>query len=364
MEWNSLLRSSVIICCFLTLNGCNKQLANQAIATHNVYNVAVSKATSNEILLNIVRSYNHEAPTFLAISSVTTSNSFKTPGFSISQNGFSGSNLLESTTGSLSTSGINYNPNITFTPNSGAEYANQLLTPLSMKNIGQIAYAETNIGLLLRLAVAKLGPWSNYPPLPLEHNFNRIYQDEKNFQGFCETIQEVYANNGHRLYFKEVTTTTKQEKKDQLVKAIVLIIPIANSFTFNQQQLKLLKPLNIDNDSKDIKLSLSIDRIPNTITITPRTLVSTLKYLSTMIKNVPQHPSIQSIQALTSKNFFSIRTSHTEPKNTYLAIKKDDLWYFIPQDDEYSKETFEALELLFNITRIIPQNNSTVLISS
>ncbi len=364
MEWNSLLRSSVIICSLLTLNGCNKQLTNQAVATHNVYNIAVSKATSNEILLNIIRSYNHEAPNFLAISSVTTSNSLQSPSISISQQGFSGANLLGNTTGSLTANGISFSPNITFTPNSGSEYANQLLNPLSMKNIGQIAYAENNIGLLLRLAVGKLGPWENYPPIPMEHNLNNIIQNEKNFQSFCDTIQEVYANNGHRLYFNKISATTNQNQSKQAKESTALVIPISNTFSFNQKQLNLLKPLKIDNNSKSIKLSLSLDHIPNTIEITPRTLVSTLKYLSNMIEDVPHHPTIKTIQPIISRNFFSIKTCKKEPDEAYVAIKKQGIWYYISNDDEYSKQTFEALELLFNITRIIPKNSSTVLISN
>ena len=360
----NLLRLTLLTCSFTILMcGCDKQLINRATATHEVYNTAVSKATSNEILLNIVRAHNHEAPTFLAISSVTTSNSFTTPSLSINQNAFSGTDLLTQTSGSLSSSGISYSPNITFTPNSGAEYANQLLTPLSMKAIGQIAYAETNIGLLLRLTVGKLGPWENFPPIPMEHNLNHVLQDEKNFQSFCDIIQEVYANNGHRLYFKKITPTQPEDLKQQR-ESIALIIPISDNFTFTQRQLSLLKPLNIDNNSENIKLTLSIARISDTISITPRTLVSTLKYLSTMIEDVPHSHAIASIQPIISKNFFSIKTSQDEPKKAYASVEKEGTWYYISNDDEYSKQTFEALELLFNITRIVPQNSSTVLISN
>ncbi len=341
------------------LTGCQHQLVAHAAALHNTYNSSIAEASSNEILLNIARAYNHEAPSFLAISSITTSNSYTTPGLHLEQDGFSGSNLLASTVGSITTNGMSYNPNITMTPNSGEQYANQLLTPLSLKDIGQISYAQNNIGLLLRLTIAKLGPWTNYPPIPMEHNPDQVIQNEKNFQAFCDMIQEVFANNGHILFFKRI-----DESKQSSLKNIALYVPIKQPYRFTQKQLELLKSLKMNPKSKHFKLSLNLDREPNTIAITPRTLVSTLHYLSNMIEGAPHPASIQSMQALLSKNFITIKTSQGKPENPFIAVQQHNLWYYIDNNDIQSKTTFESLELLFDITRIIPKNNSTVLISN
>ncbi len=363
MKKNITQLTAIILASFL-LNGCQHQLRQHATEIHHNYNVALSQASSKEILLNIVRAYDHEAPSFLSISSITTSNSFTTPSLYLEQGGFSGSNLLASTIGSITTNGISYNPNITMTPNSGEQYANQLLTPLSLKNIGQISYAQANIGLLLRLTVAKLGPWSNYPPIPMEHNLNHIIQDEKNFQAFCDLAQEIYANNGHVLFFRKLDTPSSTNRKNSNA-GMALFIPINQPFHFTPKQRALLKTLKIDPNSKHLKLlTPDIADEPNTIAIIPRTLVSTLKYLASMIQGVPQSQSVDSMQALLSQNFFTIHTSKKKPEHAYLSLEKDDRCYYILNDDAATKTTFEALELLFDITRIIPANPSTVLISN
>ena len=354
----------LIITCLL-LSACHKIAQDVAISQHGNFNEAIAEASSKEILLNTIRAYKHQAPSFLTISSITTSNSYNSPSISISQNGFKGANFFANTEGSISSYGVKYQPNITLIPNSGEEYANRLLTPLTLRNIGTIAYAENNIGLLLRLTASKIGPWVNYPPLPNEHHIAQVIADEKNFQAFCELLQAVYAENGHRLFFRSrVTDPNKTDtRQSEVNKFYTMIIPIKQPAHFTQQELKLLQPLHIDNTSKAIQFSQNTHPQNDMIDIKSRTLVSTLKYLSSLIKDVPQSASISQIQPLLSRNFFSIYSSKQRPENSYLSIKNDDLWFYIKNDDTASKETFEALELLFNITRIVPQSNSTVLVS-
>ena len=354
----------LIITCLL-ISACHKVAQDAAISQHGNFNEAIAEASSKEILLNTIRAYKHQAPSFLTISSITTSNSYNSPSISISQNGFKGANFFANTEGSISSYGVEYQPNITLIPNSGEEYANRLLKPLSLRDIGTIAYAENNIGLLLRLTASKVGPWINYPPLPNEHHIAQVIADEKNFQAFCDLLQSVYAENGHQLFFQSrVTDPNKTDRwASKYDRFFTMIIPIKQPAHFTQQELKLLQPLHIDNTSKVIQFAQVTHLGDDMIGIKSRTLVSTLKYLSSLIKDVPQSASISQIQSLLSRNFFSIYSSKQRPENSYLSIKHDGLWFYIKDNDTASKETFEALELLFNITRIVPQSNSTVLVS-
>jgi len=116
--------------------------------------------------------------------------------------------------------------------------------------------------------------------------------------------------------------------------------------------------------NKYFKFSLRINNDLNTVNIVPRTLVSTLQYLSNMIEGVQQQASVQAMQSLLEKKFITIKTSKSEPTDAYVRVKNHGLWYYIDNTDTQSKITFESLELMFDITRIVPKNNSTVLISN
>ena len=184
-------------------------------------------------------------------------------------------------------------------------------------------------------------------------------------------IEEVFANNGHILFFKKTQAVekskegnTKSNEASNEKNTIALFVPINQPYSFTPQQTKLLKILNMTPQSKYFKLTLRLDNNPDSISIKPRTLVSTLKYLASMIEGVPQDASIQAMQPLLAKNFMTIKTSKDEPKEQHTQIKHNGLWYYIDNTDTQSKITFESLELMFDITRIIPKNNSTVLISN
>jgi hypothetical protein len=363
------LQYSLIVLTSLLLGACGKQVSHQLVQQHYNYNEAISTATSREILLNIVREHYNEPPSFLAISSVTTGNSLTSPTLQVSQSGFSGTDLLGATSASLGLSGPYISPTITYTPNSGAEYANQLLTPISLLNTAQIAYSESDIRPIMRMVIGKLGPWNNYPPIPMEHHINQVIQGEQQFQKFCSLAQSIFADNGHRLHLRKTKSAEQSSNTPNKTKAAdtashyILVIPVSDTFTFTAEQTKLLRSLNINGRPKEITIvDHRLYQTPNTIEAIPRTTISTLKYLSTMIKGVPQPANIEKLQTLLSKDFFTIYTSKEEPNDAYLMVHKNNLWFYIKANDAKSKETFEALELLFNVTRITPESSTPMLV--
>lgn len=376
------------------LMSCNPAEPAKLTSEHSAYNQSIMDAQNKEILRNVVREYYNEAPSYLSISSIYTSRDSPSYSGTVEQDGFYGSSedLLSLSTLSLSPSLGSTSASVTYTPNTGSDYAQQLLNPIDISYIASIGFSESNLRDVLRLAVGRIGPWDNAYPFPSKTNTSVLLKSTKKYLEFVDMLQGVFSENGHTLHLVPLAEmsakTDTASKKTSESNDYVIVIPVKKGHSYTENERELLKEIGVDAEAD--KILLSTKEAPGITLMVPRTMIGIGKSLSLLIGDVPYKldgsvatvvddkdkvskllPSPEDsslydrseLRKMAKENFFTIYSSDEKPRDTYIAVTEHDRWFYIKNSDSQSKETFETLELLYDVTRIVPRSNTSYYVS-
>jgi hypothetical protein len=139
------------------------------------YNRVIQQTEKQELLLNIVRLRYGEPIKFLQVSSIVASwnrGASATGGLTIP---FGAADITTSNTANIG-GGFNYSetPTITYVPVEGQQFANQILSPLTINNLQALLQSGWFIDRIMALVVDRMGPLVNKPVAPTYSQFLQL----------------------------------------------------------------------------------------------------------------------------------------------------------------------------------------------
>jgi hypothetical protein len=140
-----MLRILFCIACIFTLAGCLSPITlNRAVIA---YDEAVSKAESEQLLINIARAQHHQSIHFTRVPSIAATFDFRiNAGGTPALTGESGGLLMPLFGGSVAE-----NPTFTIVPIEGEEFTKRLLTPFHQSKLTLLLRQHFDVDLLLRM---------------------------------------------------------------------------------------------------------------------------------------------------------------------------------------------------------------------
>jgi hypothetical protein len=142
---HAMLRILFCVACIFTLAGCLSPITlNRAVIA---YDEAVSKAESEQLLINIARAQHHQSIHFTRVPNIAATFDFRVnAGGTPALTGESGGLLMPLFGGSIAD-----NPTFTIVPIEGEEFTKRLLTPFHQSKLTLLLRQHFDVDLLLRM---------------------------------------------------------------------------------------------------------------------------------------------------------------------------------------------------------------------
>lgn len=204
------------------------------------YNYAVQFTTDQQRLLNIVRLRYRENPSFLEVSSVSTSYAFTNSlsvGLNITDSAKKGSYRLRVIEPALK-SGYDEKPTITYQPLRGKKFVSQLLTPIPPQSILLLYYSGWSIERLFRCAVYRLNDVLNAPtasgPTPEEAPEYAKFLELTRLLHSLQKRQKIFLTsakeNGQQVVVLQVDRTATTDPEVVLMRKLLSLRPGSTRF--------------------------------------------------------------------------------------------------------------------------------------
>jgi len=363
-NFRGVLTSTLLV---LLVNGCATGLGPKTIRSERPdYNQQIVRSSDEQMLLNLVRLRYNETPLFLELGTVVAQYHY---------------NASLNAAGELQTNpsrnqanlglGLEYqeSPTITYTPLSGDEYAERMLTPIPLDSLmlfNQTGWSEER---LLLVAVQRINDVFNAPtatgPTPAIPPNYKMFQDlavnlrSLQTAGLAGLNWEVRDNN---------KTTPGRDPQFWIREPTDTDSPLAAAVTVVRRDLDLLP------DLKNFRLTaFPFERQPNEIGIRCRSLLGVLYFLAQSVE-VPAPHVEKGLVTVTrdeqGKPFdwsqvtgkvLTIHSQKDRPDSAAIAVKYRDWWYYVADNDQNSKSTFSLLNILFSLQSASAKGKSPVL---
>ncbi len=326
----------------LLTSGCMHFGPESLRATRIDYNQAIQQTNDQELLLNLVRLRYRDTLYFLNVERVASSLEITSTMAATAEFPSGAANTF--TLGEASYSFME-NPTVFYLPLDGEKFVRQMMTPFNLNLLVLLTSSGWSVERVLTVMVREMNGVKNAPsasgPTP---------SDEPEYRTFQEAMQLL------RTMQKRDGFDLGRIPDDE--SALELRFARGESGSTEARRLRELLRLNPDLDRYRVKLG--IGRIDDaTITILPRSMVSSLSYLSQSVQ-VPQAHELSGIVTQTmDKNgerfdwnqiferVMRIRTAPAAPQNAAIAVPYRGHWFYIDDSDLDAKSTFALLSQLF-----------------
>ncbi len=300
------------------------------------YTSALLEAEKSQLLLNIVRLRYGDIPSLVRVDQIVAGYERRVTGSvgSTLDTGFDFTDdFAVRAEGSLAD-----RPTYTLKPLQGADYARFMLRPIPPRELVGLIAGGANLHIALGLAVQRLNGIPNDqlligPDAPVGAFWRIVYlmQDLRN-DGLLQIAFE--PNEGsERVYLSFVRGTDgpRDDRTDTLI-ALLGLDPNADRF--------------------EVVLAVApADR--RQIAVWTRSLIEILSDLSSGVEEPDEVPQPQLVGQRSVPSAAALRinssVSPIPPQETFVAVAYEDRWYWIEQDDRWSKRAFSMLLLLTTI---------------
>lgn len=388
------VRVAILLCLVAILPGC--QFGPNALKIgQSEYSDALRVATSEQMLVNLVRMRYRDLPVFLGVTSIATQ-------FQFDQSGDVAGTLNENVGGdSLNPNvlqlsgrlGYSEKPTITYSYLGGEAFLRRMLIPIPVENISLLAESGWRADRVFRLAVESFNGLPNAPtasgPTP---------QLAPEFESFAEAmnlLQDLRASGAVSIKFiprrRQMSIEIPREKvsSGDLIAASesgfgfapagnpdsvnlvasrrVLVLQFDTSKDVDNASRRLCELLSVHSGQHvfDIVDQVEVDQAgadhngSDMVGLDARSLMGVLYYLSQSV-DVPDDHLEDGLATQTRfadgsafdwsdvlGDLFHVHTSRFKPKSAAVAVKHRGRWFYIKDDDENSKSTFSLLGQLF-----------------
>ena len=330
------LRFLAILFTTLTLTACSSLGTDRVVPDRFDYNQSIGQSANQQMLLNLVRLRYRDVPVFLSVTSV------------LSQYVYLGSANV-SGTGSIASGGLGVTyidrPTITYSPLSGEEFAQQLLTPIPSASIFSLAQSGWPAGQLMMMSFERMNHLSNtaFGPVLSQEQIKQMQE----FELAVNLIVQLGKHNGFDSYRGD----GKNKKNRYLVFE-------ANPSPETQQLITQFKELlQLDPNISVFRITdRLINRKADEITIKLRSLLTLMGFLSHGVEVPNEHMQDKFVEhnaavtQIANNDLFvplNVHSSADKPDNAFVAIEYQDYWFYIDHADHISKQAFGLLTYLY-----------------
>jgi len=308
------------------------------------YNEVIARSSNEQMLLNLVRLRYREVPVFLAVGSVITQYFYvgdvgasaafgKDLGHTVQRIGADARMLYAE------------RPTITYSPLSGSEFSQQLLTPIPKELVFSLAQSGWSPEQLLMMCLERLNHVEN-----MRFGVSTSQDELKEADTFQRVVRllvelsrrraiEMQSNNSttpntRSLVFEQETDGETGELIDEL-KRMLGMDPNGSSFRVTERLVR---------------------RKPDEITIRVRSLLALMGFLSHGVDIPAAHLEEKRVDkmaftldgGLRSQLFpLRIHSQSDKPADAFVAVRHHDHWFYISHSDHMSKQAFGLLTYLF-----------------
>jgi hypothetical protein len=305
------------------------------------YNAAIADSWKQQMLVNLVKIRYGDTPVFLDVTSVISQ-------YSVAVGVNSGLEWQQvgPNTQSLSANASYIDrPTITYSPLSGAKFAQNIMTPIPPTAILSLIQSGYPVDLVFRLAVQSINGIYNRTGRLL-----RTHPAEPEFYSLIEKLQRIQDSGGIGI-----RVNNKEGQKGSM---IVLKGKASKSLEADQRWVRETLGLNVNrNDFKVVFGAISAN--DGEIAILTRSVLDILTNLSLNVE-VPlddvEEERVNATMSETTSNgislppLISIHCSTSKPSNAFIEVRYRGQWFWIDDRDFRSKSLFSFIYFLFSLT--------------
>jgi len=320
--------------------GCKSSIGPKTVPRDQFdYAEALRDAWKEQMLLNMVGLRYAEAPTFLKVTSV------------INQYSLEGSVSVAAPPYSLQAAaapplgiGGRYSdrPTITYMPLSGAEFTRSVLTPIPPQSIMALIQAGWRADLLMRLTVRAINGVAPAGRMAEE------VADARFFELVSLMAKIQYAGG---LSFR-----IEKRGKDDVA---IVMIRGESSAELRRDRARIAEILGIDTELAEYRLVFGRHAsAPNEIAMLTRSIIEMLVDLAMWIDVPPEHvasgrtrptPDVGTLEDFGFEPLIQVFSSTEAPKDAFVAVRYEGLWFWIDHEDFRSKRTLSFMQLMFSL---------------
>jgi len=351
----------------LLLVGCTTGLGPKAVRTERPdYNQQIVRSGDEQMLLNLVRLRYNDSPLFLELGSVVASYGYDA--------GVNASGTIAPNAGGSSATlggslGYYEHPTVTYSPLTGDQFAERLLSPIPLDSVMLFAQSGWNVDRLLLVTALRVNDLFNSPastgPTP-----KRAPQYET-FAEFTESFHQQQQAGLIELNWERKGHETNAPGRDP---HFWIGMPANTNSPLAADVIKVRRMLGLEPGRDDFSLNaFPFKRQPDELGIRCRSLMGVLYFLSTAVE--PPAPHIKAGLLTVTRDdsgqpfdwskftgkVMSIHSQKDRPGNAAVAVKYRDWWFYLADSDQNSKITFNLLNILFQLQATTASGKSPVL---
>jgi hypothetical protein len=332
------------------LTACNT-LGPSAIRSGRLdYNQAITQTNNQQMLMAIIHNRYEELGSLLAVASITANVRF-TAGTEL-QLGFGASDNYSGNLVPFSASTVyEENPTISYTPVTGEKYANQLMSPLPVSVLAQLAGTLTNPAPVYTVLISSVN--GVYNP---DFLFSSTEPDPRfsRFVAIMTTLTRM-----HRLHWVEDPPHTGRFS--------VVIDDYAPTYTAEVHELLQLLGLPAPKDHSAalvLPVSQALDgRDAGGLGVTTRSVYRLMEILSAAVE-LPEQDQGSGVTADYPPpgpvgQALHVHYAKSRPDNAAVAVQHRDGWFYIDARDQVTKGYFRLLGTLWSVKIAESSTNSS-----
>ena len=334
-----------ILC--ITMSACSRFGHKLIPLDSSNYNEAIASSSNEQMLLNLVRLRYREVPVFLAVGSVITQYFYVgslRAGASFGKPAGGATNEII---------GVNARmlyaerPTITYSPLTGQEFSQQLLTPIPGELLFSLTQSDWPPEQLLMMCLERLNHLGNLPfgIVPSKAHLKELFK----FNHVVRLFIELSKRNSLEMQSDNTKTPN--------TRILVFKQELDNDSRNMIKELKSILGLDPDQSTFRVTRRL-IGRSPDEITIRARSLIALMGFLAGGVEVPAAHVEkkrTEEISLPVDAEFrpilfpLKIRSSVERPTDAFVAVRHHDHWFYIKHSDHLSKLDFSLLTYLFQM---------------
>jgi len=339
----------------LLVSGCTTGLGPKALRSERPdYNQQIARSGDEQMLLNLVRLRYNDSPLFLELGSVVTSYDYNVA--------FNAGGSIGTTAGSSSANlgaalGYSESPTVTYSPLTGDQFTERMLSPIPLDSIMLFAQSGWNVDRLLLVTALRVNDLFNSRastgPTP-----QRAPQYET-FLEFAERFHRLQQAGLVELNWERKGHETNAPGRDP---HFWIGMPADTNSPSATDVIAVRRMLGLQPGRDDFSLNaFPFKRQPDELGIRCRSLLGVLYFLSTAVEPPAPHIKAGLVTVTKDENgqpfdwskftgkVMAIHSQKDHPAAAAVAVPYRGWWFYLADDDQNSKITFNLLNILFQL---------------
>jgi hypothetical protein len=321
----------------LALPGCTHLGPRTVTADRVDYSNAVADSWKEQMLLNVVKLRYADAPVFVDVASIVS-------GYSLETNVTLGTDIFPS----LNTERVGVGalgrfidrPTITFVPMTGDRFLHGMLTPINPKNIFFLVQAGYPADFILGLTVDSLNG---------VRNRSATQQADPKFHQALALVREVQASGALEMRVEE------GKDKREVARLYFRQQDMAPEIAAKSADVRRLLGLPADRDNFTLIYS-AVRGADGELAVSSRSMIQIMttfaSYIDVPAEHVANQSATKSIEppGESVRDPVKIHSGKDKPADAFAAVRYNDHWFWIANNDWRSKRALSVLMFFFTLT--------------